>query len=143
MKYITTHEIVESYASAMNLRLFHKLLFFLASLSVAVWFLCPVFFGQKLPAPILIIVSTVVIVWVLSTLPRYCLLIFKDKRFGKLFFDPFLALRCSLAALKPSRAEANKYPWITMMYYFSIIAPIVCFIISIAYLIGKRELHSA
>jgi hypothetical protein len=90
-----------------------------------------------------VVITPIVLAWVLVSVPRHFALLSRDKRFARLFWEPFLSLRCSFAALKPTSAETKKYPWILMTYYFSLILPIICFIILITYTIGKRKMHGA
>ena len=139
---LTGNEIAKIYSEAMNFRLFHRFLFFLGSIAVGFWFLCPLFFGDDYPNWVSYVVFPPVVIWVAVALPKHFVVIDKDDRLRKIYYNPFLfyyipfiSTKCALAAIKPTAEDSNKHPWVLILYYFSLFAPIVCFLILLAFFV--------
>jgi len=123
----TNNEIAISYSKEMNLTFFHKLLYFLASVAISFWFICPFFFGSNYPAWVEDIVFYPVIIMIVVLLPKHYYVISKNPKLRKILYNPFLSTKCGYMALKPQNSSYPQYFLLSIMYYLSIFMPIICF----------------
>lgn len=129
------NELIEIYKEKLNFGLFHRLLFYLASVAMGFWFLALAIFKNNLPFWFHILALIPVWFHVCATTPRWLTLFFEDKKFRRLFYPypisdwkwSYMLWKPTYAILKPTEEERNKYPWLPILFYSSLIFPLVSF----------------
>jgi hypothetical protein len=117
-------EIIEQYSLSMNVKLFDRIVFYISTIMVSVWFLVPLYNPTKFPLLVFIIVSVPIVIHNIIALPKHIRIIHS---YG-LYYDPWLNTKCALHAYYPSNDFINKYPWFKVVHYLLILLPIVCFL---------------
>ena len=121
---------IETYAQVMNFRTWHRLVFFVASITTGFWFLCPLFF-PKPPWWVLAVSAPPILTWLIITLPRHYHALGVLRRQG-LYPHKLLQAKYAYLALRPSgRGVGSRL--LVALFYLSLAIPITCMVVSIAY----------
>lgn len=102
-----------------------------ASGTISFWFLTPVLWPKRFPPPW---------VWIVVFLPVFAgvrIAVAKEFKalatlgFTVFLFRPALRLRCSFLSLKPTSRQRQHHPWLTGLFWASLMLPILSLIISL------------
>jgi len=125
----TNEDAIQFYVEKMAFKVWHRLVFFVASLAMGFWFLGPVFFGDELPLWVIPVVFGPLVIWLAVSLPRHFVTL-KDLNRRGARPKRFLLIKYTYVALKPTKVECAEHPWLLPLFYASLAIPVVCFIIT-------------
>lgn len=134
-KKLSPEQIIKIYSDAANLPVWKRIIFFIISLIISFWFLTPVIFKDEAPPLWLItLLFITVTLWVALILPKHLQILGNDERLKPVRFNPLLATKCGLEAVKPCTVLKEKHPWLQILFYLSVILPIISVLISLLFL---------
>lgn len=134
-KKLSPEEIIKIYNDAAKLPVWKRIIFFVISLVLSFWFLTPVIFKDDAP-PIWLVTSLFITVtlWVAIVLPNHLQILGEDERLKPVRFNPILATKCGLGAIKPGQELKEKHPWLQILFYLAVILPVISVLISLLFL---------
>lgn len=123
-------EIIRLYSELMNDSLLTKIIGMLIRIEIGLGIIVLILFPQLKIIFIILFFSSLAYYYIGST-PKYYSNLLNDERLFKLYYDPFLRMRCQIASRKISKEERRKYPWLIYLNRFSWIFPILTFVLII------------
>lgn len=134
-KKLSPEEIIKIYSDAAKMPVWQRILFFVISLVISFWFLTPVIFKDEAPPIWLVTLLFITItIWVILVLPKHLQILGEDERLKPVRFNPILATKCGLGAIKPCADLKEKHPWLQILFYMSVILPVISVLISLLFL---------
>ena len=119
-------EIIELYVARVTFKVWHRLIFFGASIAAGFWCLGPLFFTDEQALCLIPPVFGMILLWLAIALPKHFAALNELKR-REVHVNQFLRMRCAYAVVKPTESDLAQYPWLLPAFYASLVIPFVCF----------------